>query len=693
MPLPTTRANVIRLYKMNFLNENTSFSWHTNQELIENLDRECYGTPVQIQTFNLIQDKDEIRVYMSYDDALKYDYMLIGYYDDELNVQKWLCCYITDVRIINVETMAFKVKIDTFTTFYNEFNVMGLLERVHSPRYTLLQNSNPNYFMVSKDLYFAEDEPSVNYKPQIKNTLFANVDYVVITLSIPLSAIKPSTITYGGNTYNRHYYEDTITQNKLYDIVLTTNGVVLLDNLFKTKGMFGNTTLTTLIVSVVSQAKQEPNTNVNYTSQTYEEFLENFPSLKDKIVSSAMLPPIYDNTNFEKCCVVCPSNGLPILTSNDKAILYVEDVNELTKSVNSTSKLTDFQNNYTFTSHTNIYVKYYDEEPKLKLYPYSYYKIHMYSDELNFKYQDLKVENQNDYGTIKCFIDIFSSSISALFVKTYDKYDSASTTRYDKISLTCVSLPTMSVFDDQYDQYRNYQKAMVDTNLMFSGLNTALNVGVDVASAVATGGMATMAPKVIKSASSVLSKTSYELSSQKSGAGAVGSVVGFMQDITQAKLNELMLKRKPTIERGQMTNQATYFVDWGDSNNPQMKAHIYYMTLNENELYQTYNKFYYYGYYTPVVVNCNNIAFGTTSYFEVLFESRERFNFVKFSNCLVQGNFASAYQRDIEQRLINGITIFHSASDRPIEYDNYGVLYNCEVLKYRSLTKPLFAKE
>lgn len=689
MPLPTTHANIIKLFSLPFLNENTSVTYNDYTQLINALTNASEEDVLTLESFNLLYDKDELRVPLSYDKAVSYNYVAIAFDQSPSEPSKWYFCYITDYKLMNSEVVALSLRLDTWLTNYpNVDNITGLLDRVHSPRYILKSGTSPKYYMVSKDLYYAEDEPSVNYKPTYEDVLKLNcVDYVALTFAIPLSSIKDKTITINDTPYQCKAYQDPLTNVLLTDIIVTNFNqnvrVKRLSNLFNTYGMFGNTTLMTLVVSVKRLSKTEPDLNVNYYCETYEELFTHYPSLKDKVLSCVMLPPVYDSTNLNKCCVAFTEllpTDFPILVEGGKAIIYVEDTKDFNVTLNPTLKLTKFNNNSVY-SNDEIYTDYYNEEPKLKLYPYSYYKVHMFNDEIVYKYQDLNVQNQSVYGQLQCFIDIFGSSISAIFVKTYDKYEVSPSGGIDKTSLTCLSLPTMSIFEDQYDQYRNYNKAMVDNNLLFGGISMGLSSIATIGGAIATGGLSTLA-------TTELGTKAYQISAGKSASGVPSGVVSYIQEVTQAKTNEQMLKRKPPIERGQMSNQSSYFIDYGDSNNDHMLSKIYFMELNENEIVMIYNKFYFYGYKTPVVFNGNYYGLS------VLFRSRTMFNFVKFTNCVIYGNINYVYKKDMENRLIHGITFFHiNPQNDNIYLNGYGILPNNETTEFRDITAPIFAKE
>ena len=110
------------------------------------------------------------------------------------------------------------------------------------------------------------------------------------------------------------------------------------------------------------------------------------------------------------------------------------------------------------------------------------------------------------------------------------------------------------------------------------------------------------------------------------------------------------------------------------------------MTMEQKLLNVIYDKFYFYGYSVPVVVN---ITYNTLQY-NAIMNSRKFFNFVKFSSINVTGTFGYPYKKDIENRLSYGVTIFHGITD--IDYDDYGSVYNEETENFKAtqIHAPIF---
>lgn len=698
MPLPSYRVTSITLYSLPFINEQNAIGYDDYEQLDRILEGSSTSTPLflHVESFTYKYYEDRLSIKSSFDDIIQYNYVEMHMIDNDNVTRKYLC-YITNYELKNGEVVDITLKLDTLTTFYNDIKtIKGNLERCHLPRLITLEQDGSGQKFINADLYYGEDEASELYYPKYEATTESGDTFVVIMLNIPNTSFEysDSKITYK-EAVEKSAFDITDDSKLWYDKPTSTS-----ENPFACKGLFGQTGLTCMVFPT------KPITSAGVTFLDYSTFFnECFPLLKDKIISCTMLPPTFYREDFlNRIYAVSCSFDVnkwkdtprdTHILGNIKVISNIEFFKSIYTPSNSR-----FKNLYNYVG-SNIKDQLWDEEPKLLLYPYSYYDAHILNNHIIFKYQDNKFfENFRERGVNVGYIDychvnldIFSSGVSLVVINDSNKYDTTTYLNQDfqfkvvNLSDNVTTLPSLAIFESQYEHYRNYNKALVDINeqsmlvgLVFNFINGITNI----ATAIATLG-------AIPSTSGVGAMTQYahERQAITSGSNMAQGIVNHAFEVAKIRTYEELQKRKPPVVHGSMSNQSSYFTDTifdETTHTAKPIINLYFMTMEQKLLNVIYDKFYFYGYSVPVVIN---IKYDTLQY-NAIMNSRKFFNYVKFSSVNVTGTFGYPYKKDIENRLSYGVTIFHGITD--IDYDDYGSVYNEETENFKAtqIHAPIF---
>ena len=595
--------------------KNTSYNYESNMlTLLKNLSNNQY---IEMDSYFTLTPNDTLKIQLPYSKAIKYNYGILVDSYSENNIIYYFF-YIRNYNALNVEVSELTIELDTLTTFMKNIKgFKGNLKRSESISYITRNNEN----FISTDLFFAEDEPSN--------------DYVIVNKKIPTfndgGRLVPSLLI--NMVISRDDEHLSVTENPNFVRYTEGNSYI---NLCKYDQ---NGNLASYGVNSYTNVGDFYSVVIVTEDYTFSNFKSDFKTLVDKIISVS----------------VVPFNNAPV----DSAI----HSGTFSKTINShacSNLMEDYlikKTNNDLFSIKNIVKKDATFENKLYLYPYSYWNLMLLNEEVSFKYQDILITNDNVYypKDMTIYIDPFTTTPS-LYLNFYNKYNSSlnnSTTYEDEINFIYKNIDTISlaIYESQYNEYRNYNKAIVDANLQYEGAKAAIEIAVNLIGATIStiGGIALGGVGAVFGASYGM----YAI------GDTVNKVVSLDQQRKEVAMKEKALKNKPPLQRGKITGQSGAFLNtkyYENSRGEHIDKGVVFInqySMNENEVRIYKSKFYFNGYAIPIEINYTFEA--NTIEFITMLGCRKLFNFLSFIDVKVLGDIPYIYKEDIENRLINGV--------------------------------------
>ena len=338
---------------------------------------------------------------------------------------------------------------------------------------------------------------------------------------------------------------------------------------------------------------------------------------------------------------------------------------------------------FNLANNTNIDndIRSVSNETKLSLYPYMYYTLKTLSSSVARKYQEvydgiidnrdkIYLASRNLFGAIESIDPLNSSPQSKLsflysngtigntvspyyntsiFTKTTTAKTDAIAT-FQALNIIDIyeneksNLPQNVIYLPKYEQYLNYNKAMVDSQFKQSSIEGFVN-----------------------SFSSLLGGVGDILDGNIGGAfnsvvSGEMSLLGVNHNLEQLQLNEQSLMKQPQSSvTGNNSGQDSYFtslnkleIQGETQTGVTIRQRPYRYVFEKMELYPYMKnileeKFYHFGYHIPVNISWDYILF------EIWRTSREYFTYIKFNGVEINGDIPFIYQNEIVNRLNTGV--------------------------------------
>ena len=650
-----------------------------------------------------MQDGDTILVPLNYEECIKYNYCYFNNRINDLEKKRYFC-YITNYEYVEPNVTRIGIAVDTLQTFLFDIDKFrGNMERCHSARRINVGTEETPRYIINPDLYFMEDEVDV-YKPVVtEKAPNPHQTYIVLTFAIP------STYNSTGGNYDAvegfvnplGLYRDKATsiavrdkdtnipetmsitsyinfpQSSNYKIdisgVSTVDHNVIERYNYTTKDI-GDTSIYTIILPTA------PTSGKTIDFLPYETFKECFPLLQDKLVDSFYV----DNISTEDITYTMEiKTGVGEISTTYKYYAVPYSRLQALKTIVTLDKNNELNPDkwVNRVEDTSILRKI-EQEKKLDLYPYSFVKISSMGCELVWKYQEyykiLNDYSDNCYSYVKAF-NVISPNYKMLSTLLFDKenlikYDE--TTFNELMSAGSVTicnyycnlepqelLPSLSIYQEKYTEYLNYQKAIVDANNTMNFFGGAVKGALGVGSAI-SGAKHDID---IENASYRYHYASMEENKNRftrlhnakvggikagAGFGIAGAVAGALEGVSgfiTTALQEQALKKQPmnVLHRG--TSSDKFFSTLYDYNG---NIHDYIITKYEpidniKSIYE--QKFYNYGYKIPVDVELDKEEF-----FEII-NNRKYFCYMEWNSLEIESYIPTIYINDIVARLRSGV--------------------------------------
>lgn len=685
-----------------------------------------------------MQDGDTILVPLNYEECIKYNYC---YFNNKVNnlEKKRYFCYITNYQYVEPNVTRITIAVDTLQTFLFDIDKFrGNIERCHSARRINVSTTETPRYIINPDLYFMEDEVSENYVAKDSKEGNNIPPYLVLTFAIPFA--ETDKVVQGCINKLGHYCEKIPEGSTWFGAAVV--GISFPDptGLGCNVKSIGGTQLYSIVLSARN----------NYTSATYrptmslEYFRNRYPVLMDKIVDAFFIDNPRHATLKEQSMWTGSQTILDIIFDEDN-VSFVTELNGALYFFNDTRetfqrKRIDVENDSINPSKwvnkdvDELTTRLIEQEKKLDLYPYSFVKVTLMNNDFIWKYQEQYKFLVSDLGLdryVYSFVSWFditspnpTMNTSMLFdynnlvklsnadlidladINTNDKELMQYFTQYDN----GMPLPSISIYQEKYTQYLNYQKAIVDAN------NTINTIGA-IAGSV-SGSVTTRSPsgsyrytdphttygfkqKAVHYPSGNRIKKlynqqfwgGYSTSQYNSGStqtsigfGGAGGIVGAIGNYVTTALNESAIKSQPMSVLHSGSGNDQLFTNLYKSNGNILEYFIckYEPKDNLKSIYE--QKFYNYGYHIPVDVELTKAEF-----FNII-SNREYFCYMEWNSLELESDethrVPTIYVNDIIARLTSGVR-FENTSDDDL-FPNYSINSNNKEVVIPA--KPFFVK-
>ena len=711
----------LRLVYNKYANTNKCINFKTKEQE-NNLISQFVGVSLDSNVF--MQDGDTILVPLNYEECIKYNYC---YFHNQVNERetKRYFCYITNYQYVEPSVTRITIAVDTLQTFLFDIQKLrGNISRCHSARRINIGTEQTPRYVINPDLYFMEDEVDV-YKPVVtEKASNPHPTYMVLTYAIPVNTKSSGLVDddIGKVSVDGKYYEKVggtfelessgattnevtldkgtiqFTKTSYNDIAYTDGSTRVFNryNNYQTRGI-GNTQLFAIIIETTTNQEELVKDN----KISYETFRKVFPLLQDKLVDTFYIDNIGD-IEFGDYVELNVSVGA-VLKSREKysiGIIPYSQTLKLKKLVSVSSN--ELNPNYWVNRpNDSLIVRRIDQEKKLDLYPYTFVKIHSMGSELVWKYQEVykfilldDTYTDNCYSYLKC-CDCLSPNphmISTLLysidnLKSIDS-DTLNDIKTNTETITnnylsysdSKELPSVSIFQEKYTEYLNYQKAIVDANNHLNMVGGIVKGGFGIGSSVAKGNAELdsinkwyaydtyYARKRKKEKLEIAYESDIAKAKVNKGIGIVGGVIGALEGIGNyitTAVQETALKRQPmnVLHQG-IANDELYTTLYDNDGN----IFDYVITKYEciDNIKSTHEqKFYNYGYSIPV-----DVEFTRDEFINII-SNRRYFCYMEWNSLEIESYIPTIYVNDIVARLTNGVR-FENTGDSAL-YQTYTI--------------------
>ena len=648
-----------------------------------------------------MQDGDTILVPLNYEECIKFNYC---YFNNKVSnlEQKRYFCYITNYAYVEPNVTRISVAVDTLQTFLFDIDKFrGNIERCHSARRINVSTTETPRYIINPDLYFMEDEVNENYVAKDSKTGDSIPPYLVLTFAIPYA--ETDKVVAGCINKLGHYAEKIPEGSTWFGSAVI--GISFPDptGLGCNVKSIGGTQLYSIVLSARN----------NYTSATYrptmslEYFRNRYPVLMDKIVDAFFIDNPRHATLKEQSMwtgsqtildAIFDEDNVSFVTELSGALYFFNDTRETFQR-----KRIDVENDSINPSKwvnkdvDELTTRLIEQEKKLDLYPYSFVKVTLMNNDFIWKYQEQYKFLVSDLGLdryVYSFVSWFditspnpTMNTSMLFdynnlvklsnadlidladINTNDKELMQYFTQYDN----GMPLPSISIYQEKYTQYLNYQKAIVDSNNAISTLSNITNIGSNAWGAINDYGMGqintiahggrnyNLATKHGKQNYAVMENALSSIASYKIASSMVDNSTLIAKRYITTALNESAIKSQPMSVLHSGSGNSQLFTNLYKTNGDISEYFIckYEPKDNLKSIYE--QKFYNYGYRIPVDVELTKAEF-----FNII-SNREYFCYMEWNSLELESDethrVPTIYVNDIIARLTSGVRFENTSDD------------------------------
>ena len=678
----------LRLVYNKYANTNKCINFKTKEQE-DNLISQFIGVSLDSNVF--IQDGDNILVPLNYEECIKYNYC---YFNNQVNERetKRYFCYITNYSYVEPSVTRITIAVDTLQTFFFDIQKLrGNVERCHSARRINIGTEETPRYVINPDLYFMEDDVNENYIAKASKEGNNLPPYLVLTFAIPYA--DTDKVVQGCVNKNGQYAEPIPEGSVWFGSAVV--GISFPDRYGTGSNVksIGDTQLYSIVVS----GRNDFAGSTYLPTISFNEFKNRYTLLMDKLVDCFYIDSPR-NAFLKNQCMwsgaqtildnIFDADNVSFITKFDSRLYFFTDVKEtFVRKRIETSPTDDVNpNKWVNRNADNLSVRLIEQEKKLDLYPYSFVKITHMNNDFIWKYQEqykflvspLGLENYiysfvswvditspnptmmssmlSDYENL---VDI-NDTTDLLYLFNVDTPDSVIRdyfTQYD----AGLPLPSLSIYQEKYTQYLNYQKALVDANNTigtmgdaFKGVSSIMTSGIGTTLATANERLAsslTAKGRKGKKWKKEYAKIQNEL---MSGAGDIVGDVGSSATsiagryITTA-LNERAIKMQPMSVLHSGSGNDQLFTNLYKSNGNILEYYIckYETKDNIKSIYE--QKFYNYGYSIPV-----DVEFTRDEFINII-SNRRYFCYMEWNSLEIESYIPTIYMNDIVARLTSGV--------------------------------------
>lgn len=686
------------LVKNKYANTNRCINFKTKEredELIAQFPHKTFDSNF------FTQDGDSILLPLSYEETITYNYC---YFNNRINntEQKRYFCYITNYQYVEPNITRISIAVDTLQTFFFDIDKLrGNLNRCHAPRRINLGTSEAPKYIINPDLYFMEDDVNENYVAKASKEGDNLPPYLVLTFAIPYA--DTDKVVQGCVNKLGHYAEPIPEGSTWFGSAVV--GISFPDRYgtgSNVKSIGG-----TQIYSIVLSARNDFVGATYLPTISFNEFKNRYSVLMDKLIDCFYIDSPRNAFLKNKCMwsgaqtildEIFDEDDVSFVIPFDSRLYFFNDVKEtfVRKRIETSSNDDVNPSKWVNRDADDLNVRLVEQEKKLDLYPYSFVKITHMNNDFIWKYQEqyrflvspLGLENYI-YSFVS-WVDItspnptmMSSMLSdyenlvnindttdLLYLFNADTPDSEIRdyfTQYD----AGLPLPSLSIYQEKYTQYLNYQKALVDANNAIGVASSVANMfsgGYSINEKSGGGSVSTVSPKYtkttrynkageswvssIKGTTGVKRTTTKLPSSSESwnfGVGGGGGLVGAIGSYVTTALNERAIKMQPMSVLHSGSGNDQLFTNLYKSNGNILEYYICKYETKDNIKSVYEQKFYNYGYSIPTDVEL------TIDEFVNIVSNRKYFCYMEWNSLEIDSDIPTIYMNDMISRLCDGV--------------------------------------